>query len=471
MKRQRIDSEVERRFVLALIVSKEFLAGAKNSFDPDLIEAPHLATIAAWCLEYFDTYGKPPRRAIEPIYFSWLEKQERPGPDAEAIRELLEDLSTRYESESDINSGYLLDELGVYLSARKLAQLRDDLDERLHRGDVDGALQDLQGFRVPSTSRSAGVDPLNEKDPWRKAFEQRAESLVVFPGDAGKFLNPAFTRESLIGIQGPEKRGKTFWCLEFVIRALQQRRRVAFFEVGDLSETQVLSRLGVRLTGTPLWPSQCGAIRFPRQIESPETYGGSPGVEWVTKECPNSLSERGCEKAVPRFLRRCGIPKGTPYLMMSNHPTSSINVRGIEAILDGWETERGFIPDVIVIDYADILAVESTKPEMREAVNETWAALRRLSQERRCLVIAPTQSDAASYGKRTQTMDNFSNDKRKLAHVTGMLGLNQGEKEKALSVMRLNWIVLRESPHSTRQCLYVGLCLALGRMMTCSRLA
>ncbi|KKK61364.1 hypothetical protein LCGC14_3015050, partial [marine sediment metagenome] len=82
-----------------------------------------------------------------------------------------------------------------------------------------------------------------------------------------------------------------------------------------------------------------------------------------------------------------------------------------------------------------------------------------------------TQSDAASYGVRTQTMRNFSNDKRKMAHVTGMLGLNQGEKEKALCVMRLNWVVLRESPYQMRQCLYVGQCLALGRMMTCSKLA
>ena len=131
---------------------------------------------------------------------------------------------------------------------------------------------------------------------------------------------------------------------------------------------------------------------------------------------------------------------------------------------------EGFIPDVIVIDYADILAPEDPRQQPRDQVNETWKALRRLSQERHCLVIAPTQANAASYDKWVQGMHNFSEDKRKLAHVTGMLGLNQTEEEKALHVMRLNWIVLRESPFNAQQCLWVGQCLEIGRAFYCATL-
>jgi len=145
-------------------------------------------------------------------------------------------------------------------------------------------------------------------------------------------------------------------------------------------------------------------------------------------------------------------------------------VRDIESILDGWEKKRGFVPDVIVIDYADILAPEDSKKQIRDQTNETWASLRRLSQCRRCLVIAPTQADAASYDQHTQRMKNFSEDKRKLAHVTGMLGLNQTDSEKGAGLMRLNWIVLRETSFETRRCLYVAQCLSLGRVLCCSRL-
>ena len=46
------------------------------------------------------------------------------------------------------------------------------------------------------------------------------------------------------------------------------------------------------------------------------------------------------------------------------------------------------IPDVIIVDYADILAPEDTRQsEKRHQVDETWKALRRLSQEWHALVI------------------------------------------------------------------------------------
>jgi hypothetical protein len=85
-------------------------------------------------------------------------------------------------------------------------------------------------------------------------------------------------------------------------------------------------------------------------------------------------------------------------------------------------------------------------------------------------VVAPTQADAASYEQHTQKMKNFSEDKRKLAHVTGLIGLNQTDTEKGGGIMRLNWIVLREAPFEARRCLYVAQCLPLGKVLCCSRL-
>ena len=130
------------------------------------------------------------------------------------------------------------------------------------------------------------------------------------------------------------------------------------------------------------------------------------------------------------------------------------------------------MPDVIIIDYADILAPEPNTGQLniRDQINSTWKALRRLSQEKHCLVIAPTQADAASYNQTLLDLRNFSEDKRKLSHVTGMLGLNQTKEEKGRGIMRLNWIVLREDNFQTDRCLYVGQCLTLGRAFSCCTL-
>lgn len=471
MKKTKIDNSMEQRFLLAMISSKEFLAGASTQPILSLFEAPYLKLVAQWCIEYFETYDEAPGASVKTLYSSWRAKTDRSVDDVDAVKEILDNLAPEYESDVKVNASYLLDELGDYLATRQLKILSEEVEDCLITGDLSGAIQEVQKFRVPEVGRACGIDPLNQTAPWESAFGPHTESLIQFPGDAGKFLNVAMTREALIGIQGPEKRGKTFWCMEFVIQSLMQRRKVAFFQVGDLSESQVLRRLGVRLAARPMWKEQCGEIRYPVSIEVPHGKGEPPTVKWKKKICTSILTQDSSIRAISGFLKRCGIPKDVPYLMMANHPTGTVNVRDVGHILDQWEVERGFIPDVIVIDYADILSPESSRSEGRDRYNETWAALRRMSQERRALVITPTQADANSYDQRIQGMKNFSEDKRKLSHVTGLLGLNQEDREKDLQIMRLNWIVLRESPHQTRQCLYTGHCLALGRMMTCSRLS
>jgi hypothetical protein len=147
-------------------------------------------------------------------------------------------------------------------------------------------------------------------------------------------------------------------------------------------------------------------------------------------------------------------------------------VGGIESILDTWLQEDDFVPDVIVIDYADILAAEAGRKHEhdRNVTNDTWKALRRMTQERHVLGIVPTQANAKAYKQNLQGMDSFSEDKRKLAHVTAMLALNQTPDEKEIQGMRLNWIVLREAPYSINRPLYVGTCYALARALCTAKL-
>jgi len=151
-------------------------------------------------------------------------------------------------------------------------------------------------------------------------------------------------------------------------------------------------------------------------------------------------------------------------LRLSCTSNSSTKVEDIRNSLDE-AIKEGWVPDVVVIDYADILAPEAgvRGEDFRQQTNDTWKALRRLSQDYHCLVVTATQSDAASYDARIIRKKNFSEDKRKLAHVTGMAGLNQTEEEKRKGLYRLNWVVLREAMSFESKCVVVAGCLALSR--------
>ena len=464
-------------FIQAMIGSDDFLSAAAAHLDTSLLESPHLRLIADWCLEYHGVHHKAPSKDIEPIYYTWYEKQDEETKESKAISGLLASLSDDYSQAGEINVQYLLDELAQYMTMRKLHSLRDDLDTQLFRGEVTEAVMAVNDFRASTIGRGAGIDPLGDDDVWGRAFAETADPIITMPGAAGRFFQSALTRESLIAIQAPEKRGKTWWCIELIWRALRQKRKVAFFQVGDLSEGQGLGRLAVRISQQPMFQRDCGKILVPKKIVATKAADGKGEDIKVVYEDVQNYPLPICESSTiaATKLIRAGYRKRngeipTPRLMLSVHPTSSVTVKDIDAILTGWEVERDYVPDVIVVDYADILAPEDARRDSRDQINDTWASLRRLSQERRCLVIVPTQANAAAYSARTQSMKHFSNDKRKMAHVTGMIGLNQDEDEKSKGIMRLNWIVLREAPFSSHDCLTVAQCLTLGRAMCCSYL-
>ena len=106
--------------------------------------------------------------------------------------------------------------------------------------------------------------------------------------------------------------------------------------------------------------------------------------------------------------------------------------------------------------------------ETRDQINETWAAMRRMSQELHCLVMTVTQADADSYEADLLRRSNFTNDRRKYDHVTYMFGLNQTDGEKRKGLYRLNWLVGREEDYSETRCCFTAGCLAVSSPMILS---
>ena len=469
MKRKKVDSHTEQQIITAMVMSKEFLSQMASTIDVSLFQNGHLKQIAKWCVKYYEKYHKAPKANIESIYHSWVRKGKAQEEQIEAVHDVLEILSDQYDQEPDLNIPYLTDSASEHFTNRRVHILKEELEYALTEGDGKEATNLIHNFSAVTTHLNMGIDVLNDNEAWEAAFSDSQKPLIKWGNsNADYFFGSSLVRDGLIGVLAPEKRGKTFFCVEFAMRALMNRKRVALFEVGDMSESQILKRIGVRLTQRPLSKKDLGKISVPTKIIRDEN--DAIVVIKKKRKCEKVVSPKSVQKAIKKFMRGHGIKENDPHLMTSVHPNSSVNVQDITAILDQWELHKNFIPDFVIIDYPDILAPEPDTggSQTRDQVNATWKALRKLSQERHCLVIAPTQADANSYTQELLNATNFSEDKRKLSHVTGMLGLNQTTEEKEQNLMRLNWIVLREGEFSVSKCLYVGQCLALGKAFTCA---
>jgi len=445
---------VERKVLIGMIVDQTVLGRVVPKWEKGgLFSSRWGNVIGNWCVKYYLKYRKAPGRAIEGIFDTWASADTRDKATVELIERFLTSLSEEYSASGRkrINPDFLIDLAGELFNKVKMASLMEELQGELDGGDVKKALEKLTKYRHVEMGTGAGVNVLQQVEVMKAAFDQKGETLVEYPDALGVFFADAFERDAFVAFMGKEKVGKTWWLLDVAWRAMCQGRKVAFFEVGDMSQNQVMRRFMVRGSKHPL---KKGTYQHPIRLDPDDP----PTVTHVDRDYPDDLDYSKAKKAMQKIASKLG---DATLLKLSTHPNSSINVHGIESIIQTWRQD-GWVPDVVVIDYADIIAPINGTAETRDQVNATWKALRALSQELHCLVVTATQTDAASYRTTTVDRSNFSEDKRKLAHVTGMVGINQTADEKAKGLTRLNWVVLRESEFNEEKCVHAAGCLAIG---------
>ncbi len=459
MKVQKREGSKERTILIGLIVDKQVIGRFADKWDKKLFKSTWANTIADWCFSYFTRYNKAPGKKIQSLYESWA--ADNPSLDDDTVglvEKFLANLSDEYESAAESNTEYVVDIAGRYFNEVRLRKLADQIVGDLDKGDMDKAEHRAAKWARMEVGLGAGIDVMQDRSAIQAALEEDQDNLVTYPGAMGEFTKGALTRDSLVSFMGPEKRGKTWWLIDLAWRGMLQRRNVAFFAVGDMSQNQMMRRFLARAAKRPWKPKE---FKYPTAIDrSPDSSIAQTTLE--DRSYDKALTAKEAYAAMDDLLAKKVKSKKTK-LKLSCHPNSTITVAGIESVLQGWERTESWSPDIIVIDYADILAPPlGGQSESRDQVNATWKQMRAMSQARHCLVVTATQSDADSYDAPIIGRKNFSEDKRKLAHVTAIFGLNASEEEKEQQIMRLNYVVLREEDFSTLKCVHVAGCLSIG---------
>lgn len=467
MKITRKSGTAERSVLIGMIVSTKVIGRIAPRWKDDGLFASKWANIVGgWCVEFYKRHGRAPNKNVESMFRSWAEHA--PDAQVELVEGLLQGLAGQYKTTAqEMNPDFVLDQAESLFNRVLLAKIRDQLETDLEVGNLTEALKVVSKFNKVEIGAAAPINLLSDETAIVETMTEDKDSVLIrYPGAAGDFFGDALGREQFVAVMGPEKRGKSWVLLDIAYRAVSQRRRVAYFEAGDLSRRQLLKRWYTRIAGRPLkatrkdkpvlWPTVLEVVRS-ENADGKDEHGFA--VEHVARNYDTDLTDKDIQKAIEKF-KRDRIKSNKDYLKLSTHSNSSLTVSGMRSILHDWQVQDQWVPDVVVVDYADILAPPvGFKGESRDAVNDNWKAMRRMSQDLHCLVVVGTQANAGSYTSETLGMHNFSEDKRKLSHVTGMLGLNQNNAEKERRVQRWNWLVLREEDFAVTRSLYVAQCL------------
>ena len=506
---------IERSIIIGLITSTAFLQQIRPIWETKFLKSVSAQQLSQWCVEYFDEYHKAPEKTIESIYYEKLRTGYIKKDLAEDMESTIADLSDEYEE--SFNLPYILKKVSGYIKERHLELHLQEVKDLSEAGEI------LEAQALASSYKGVSFEISNDLDlsspnvllKIENAFKELSQPLITYPGALGAFWNHQLIPGGFIGLMAREKLGKTFWLLDMAIRATRQGTNVAFFQAGDMTENQQLKRICSWLTKKPTLERNCGEVYIPvvdcvrNQLDlcdkqERECNHSSPFVDEefdeksIRKEINISLLKQAyedepdykpCRNCMEFHTKALGTPwlrkvnvkhtvkineakkKVTEFFIerkrrfhLSTHANGTLSVEGMEAIMDRWEREDGFVPQIILVDYADILITNKIK-EFRHQQNQIWKDLRGMSQSRNALVVAPTQSDSQSYEQDTLKLKNFSEDKRKYAHCTAMYGMNQDKsgREKKIGLMRLNEIVVREGDFDINASVTILQQLNLGR--------
>jgi hypothetical protein len=447
---EKYDGSEKRRVIGAMINDDIVIARIMSQWTKDLFPDDASNRMSYICKRYYDDYKRAPKDEIISYVESWCEKRKPDRVLHGLLDAMLRESLTEWKPNQ--NSDYLIKQTSTYLTRVKLEKTLRIAEAHTKSGRLDDAIDCLREFNKIGMTENSGTFLFNDKAEVISTFDEiDGEVLIRYPDGLGEFFLDSLCRDGFVSFMGPEKSGKSWWLIDMAIRGLENRKRVAFFSIGDMSRRQIKKRFLVRNTRMPL---RAGKYSTPISLE--------PGKVVHREKEYKALDRESAWKACEHFLNST-TKSDIPPLYLSTHLTGTINVSGIRSELEDLRRTKDWCADVIVIDYADILAppTRSSKMDKYEKINQIWMELRSLSLEHNCLLVTATQTNRKSYTEKSMGMHHVSEHKSKLAHVTGMVGINAIDEEKMLQMGRLNWVNVREMEGiSKRHCWTAG-CLAL----------
>ena len=285
------------------------------------------------------------------------------------------------------------------------------------------------------------------------AFADEEDSLFSFKGAYGAVVGDIH-REDFISYLAPMKRGKTWILIDAGINGMMHGLKVVHVSL-EMSESQVTKRY---------WTAMSGQLSKDKDdIDYP--YFERDGERWTVSHKSISRHVVSVAEIDKRQKQMRRMFRGGDIRILAV-PAYSLTVEALDVELDKLQQNENYIPDVIIVDYADIM-MPSEKADYRNQLDGIWKRLRGMAQKRKAVVFTASQSGRASIGKNVDATD-IAEDIRKLAHVTSMVSLNQTELEKKNGILRLKQLAVREGEQEFREAVCTQ-CLSSGRIITDSR--
>ena len=222
-------------------------------------------------------------------------------------------------------------------------------------------------------------------------------------------------------------RGKSWWLVHLAKIALMHRLRVLVVTL-EMSEEEYACRL---LQSAFSLTKREGEARFFNIV--PPNDGAPINFAETALRRP-SMSDHDIGEFLAKKQRRMLARR--PPLLIKEFPSGKLTIPQLEAFLSGLEG-TGFLPDLILVDYVDLMDWRSVSPDKRIGIGENTVGLRGIAGERNMAVASCSQSNRTGAKAKRVDETHMGEDWSKGQTTDILLTYSQTRAERFLKLARL----------------------------------
>jgi len=423
-KQDAINPHLQDCVVYLSITSEEFLKLCRATFRPEHMPTVYGQFILRLCFAYWDQF----RTAPSDHFHDELVRQIKTLPEED--RGQLSAYVRRIQSMRVPNFQYVISRLSDYIRRREMELAAVDFAEMIARGEIDEA-QDLMLNALKSGIHQVdvGIDYLRAQMPRRARPDYNQALMTTGISELDKIVK-GYRRKQFIVFLGAPKGMKT-WCLCHLARtALLHGLNVVHIshEMDDEEmETRYDQMIGSMVNG------ESKEVKF-------TFFDRKTGEMDRTTEVRPSVNDWKAAMTARQKIRRFG-----GRLFIKKYPMGTATMRDVDRYLHYLELTEGVAADVIINDYADIMAPLDARADYRHQINQTYVYHKRIADERNALMVTVSQCKADAIGRSRMTRKDFAEDIRKIANVDVGFGIAQSEEDEAEGLALLHVLASRTS--------------------------
>lgn len=400
---------IQRGILYLLKTDKTFFIQAINLIKPEYFEFPSHQLISRIIFEYHDKYKTLPNDEI----IVELVKS------AKGSKETLSDYTDELEYINKLDKSvyespeFILDLTEKFARKRELRQALEKSVALMKNEDdfdsIEGLIRKaLLVSRIQNVGHKYFTDVTSR---WKLKIEEKNKDKfrTVFE-TTNKNLDGGLSRKELAFVAGSPGTGKSLYLVNQAAVALAEGRQVLYVSL-EMSEDKIANRFDSIITGLPNSSLKESSYQLKLHDRLEKFSGKHPGARLIIKE----------------------------------FPTGTATVNSIRSLLVQLRNYEDFVPDLIIVDYLELLRpIRTTENEYRGQQNIA-EELRGLAMEYNCLLWTATQTNRTGSKVAIITETELGDSFGKIRVADFAISLNQTIEEYEQSTMRIFVMKARDS--------------------------